>query len=274
MGVLDDMLDDAGAKPASGAGLGEVIGRAVAAGRPALPPRSEEMPDLAPIASLGQAVRAALLRYLGADDLVPLLGRAPVSVAQSLVEVMDAESQAWLAAQSDAFGRVTEAAHAAAARRALGLVERAVTAAARAVQPTPSPASEPPRPVQVGVAFSGGGAIAPVAPAPAPAPVPTPAPPADDLIETLATLVALASGRDAAALRELAAETGHPVLSTGLHSIADGCDGHAVDAAVRAASATWLEQQQRQLDCMRQALLSIRFGDGPDAFRRRATSAV
>ena len=272
MGVLDDMLDDAGAKPVAGAGLGEVIGRAVAAGRPALPPRSAEMPDLAPIASLGPAVRAALLRYLGADDLVPLLARAPVRVAQSLVEVMDAESQAWLAAQSDAFGRVTEAAHAAAARRALGLVERAVTAAARAVQPTPSPASEPPRPVQVGVAFSGGGAIAPVAPAPVP--LTTPAPPADDLIETLATLVALASGRDAAALRELAAETGHPVLSTGLHSIADGCDGHAVDAAVRAASATWLEQQQRQLDCMRQALLAIRFGDGPDAFRRRATSAV
>jgi hypothetical protein len=270
MGVLDDMLDDAGAKPAAGAGLGEVIGRAVAAGRPSLPPRSEEMPDLGRITTLAPAVRAALLRYLGADDLVPLLARAPVAVAQSLVEIMDAESQAWLAAQSDAFGRVTEAAHAAAARRALGLVERAQTAAARAGQPTPSPAAEPPRPVQVGVAFSGGGADAPAVTAP---PVVS-SPPTDDLVETLATLVALASGRDAATLRTLAAETGHPVLSMGLHSIADGSDGHAVDAAVRAASAAWLEQQQRQLDCMRQALLAIRFGDGPDAFRRRAASGV
>ena len=119
MGVLDDILDDAGAKPVAGADLGEVIGRAVAAGRPSLPPRTEDAPDLAPIAALSPTVRAALLRYLGAEDLVPLLARAPVAVAQGLVEAMDAEAQAWLAAQSDAIGRVTEAAHAAAARRAL-----------------------------------------------------------------------------------------------------------------------------------------------------------
>lgn len=271
MGVLDDMLSDAGAQPAPASTFGDVVARAVGgkvAGRETAPP-----PSLDPLLALDDGALRRLLRYLPAEAVVPLLARASVPVATRIVGLLDAESQAWLAAQSDAIEACTPAAHAEAARQALALIPRA-----QAAGPVAAPVPAAPRqPVQVSTAFSGE-RVAPPPPAPvAPAAAPPPAAPsttdADDVVETLAALVALAAGRNPAQLGELAGAVDHPVLAEGLRAAARGADGHAIDERVRIAGARWIEDQTRRVELMRLALLAIRFGDGPDRFRAAAAKA-
>jgi hypothetical protein len=272
MGVLDDMLSDAGAQPAPASTFGDVVARAVGgkgARRDAAPP-----PSLDPLLALDDGALRRLLRYLPSDLVVPLLARASVPVATRLVGLLDAESQAWLAAQSDAIEACTAESHADAARQALALIPRAQAAGPVAA---PAPAA-PRRPVQVSTSFSGDAVTtpppSPVAAAPAPAPAPTPlATESDDVVETLAALVALAAGRNPAQLGELAGAVDHPVLAEGLRAAARGADGHAIDETVRIAGARWIEDQTRRVELMRLALLAIRFGDGPDRFRAAAAKA-
>lgn len=278
--ILGDMLRDhdgpGEAPPARG--FGDVVGRAVSAGRPAAPEQPSAPPDLAPLIALDRATLGRLLRYLPADAIVPLLAHAPVQLAERIVGLMDAESQAWLASQSAEIEAVTPETHAVAARRALGLVDRARSAPPVAGE-APAPA-RPARPVAVGVQFDAApvaapvAVVAPVAPAAAPAPAApaaaASAPAGDGLIDNLATLVALAAGRDAAQLREIAASVDHPVLQAGLEQIALGGDGHAIDEAVRGAGHDWLAAQTRQIELIRLAVLTIRFGDSPQRFREQA----
>lgn len=246
-------------------GFGELVARSVASGR-SVSPQASAPPDLSQLLALDESSLARLLRLLPAEALVPLLARAPVPVAERIVGILDAESQAWLAAQSDAIEACTPEAHAAAARRALALVEKARGGPAQAASAVPPPAPAT-RPVQLGMQFGVEAAAQP----PAAAAVPTPAPAQDDdLIGTLASLVALAAGRDAAQLREIAASVDHPVLAAGLGSVAAGGDAHVVDETVRGAGHDWLAAQSRQVELMRLAVLAIRFGDGPQRFREQA----
>lgn len=267
MGVLDDMLSDAGAQPGPASTFGDVVARAVGSGkgtrREAAPP-----PSLDPLLSLDDGTLRRLIRYLPAEAVVPLLARASVPVATRVVGLLDAESQAWLASQSEAIEACTVEAHAAAARLALSLVAKAQSAGPL---PAPPPSPVPRRPVEVGVAFSGGPATAippaavPTAAVPPPSPIGT-----DEVIETLATLVAAASGRDARQLGQLAEATDHPVLTAGLQRMALGASGHELDEVVRQAGQAWISDQQRRIELMRLALLAIRFGDSPQVFRERA----
>lgn len=262
MGVLDDMLDDAGARPGPAATFGDVVARAVR--RPAAAAAPAEAPSLDPLLALDEGALRRLLRYLPADAMVPLLARASVPVASRIVGLLDAESQAWLAAQSDAIEACTPQAHAAAARQALALIERA-----RSAGPAPAPPPRPAiRPVELGVSFSST-PLVPDSPPPAP---PTPSA-GDDVVEALAALITAAAGRDPARLRELADAADHPVLGDGLRALAAGADAHALDEAVRTAGARWIEEQQRRVELMRLALLAIRFGDGPQGFRAAAAKA-
>lgn len=283
--ILGDLLrahDGPGEAPRAG-GFGDIVGRAVSDGRSAAPVRPATPVDLAPLMALDRAALTRLMRYLPADALVPLLARAPVQLSERIVGLMDAESQSWLAAQSDELEATTPEAHAAAARKALALVERALAGPASAAPPAVLPA-RPARPVQVGVQFDAAPvtaappASAPAAPAvPAPAPVtqpdPTPAPAVqtgDGLVDTLATLISLSAGRNAAQLREIAASVDHPVLVAGLEQIAGGGDAHAINEAVRGAGHDWIIAQNRQVELIRLAVLAIRFGDGPQRFREQA----
>ncbi len=243
-------------------------------------------PDLAPLLGLDDAALGRLLRYMPSDAVVPLLAHAPMPVVQRIVGMLDAESQAWLAAQSDALESCPEETHAAAARKALSLIDRARAnpgTPAAAAPPTAPPAR---RPVEVGMSFNtpAQGAVETAQPAPAPAPVrPTPAPvparaPApvaaqasgDDTLDTLAALVAMAAGRSPAQMLELAEAVDHPVLAAGLRSIAGGGTAHDDDEAVRVAGAAWITEQERRIELMRKAIHAIRFGDDPQRFRAQA----
>lgn len=273
MGVLDDMLSDAGAQPGPASTFGDVVARAVGGGKAARRDVAAP-PSLDPLLTLDDGALRRLIRYLPAEAVVPLLARASVPVATRVVGLLDAESQAWLAAQSNAIEACTVEAHADAARQALALIPRAQAAGPVAAPAPPAPR----RPVQVSTSFSGDAVAAPPAPVPAPlsapasaAPVQTPsATAADDVVETLAALVALAAGRNPAQLNELAEAVDHPVLAEGLRAAARGADGHAIDETVRIAGAHWIEDQTRRVEVMRLALLAIRFGDGPQLFRERA----
>ncbi len=264
MGVLDDMLSDAGASPRPASTFGQVVAQAVAgraAPRPAEPP-----PSLEPLLALDDGTMRRLIRYLPAESMVPLLAHAPVPVAQRIVGLLDAESQAWLAAQSAAIESCTVAAHAEAARQALALIAKARSAGPAAAPVAPAPK----RPVEVSTGFSGG-PTTPAAPAPSPPVVPTtPEGGPDDVVETLAALVALAAGRNPRQLGELAASVDHPVLAEGLRALARGADGHELDETVRIAGISWVEDQTRRVELMRLALLAMCFGDGPERFRAQA----
>lgn len=262
MGVLDDMLSDAGAQPAPASTFGDVVARAV--GSRGAKPAAAEAPALDQLLALDDGTLRRLIRYLPTDAMVPLLARASVPVASRIVGLLDAESQTWLAAQSEAIEACSPEAHAAAARQALALIGKAQAAGPLAA-PAPSRA---PRPVEVGVAFSGQ-AVASPAPAPAPA-APSTVTHGDEVIETLAALIAVAAGRDAQQLRELAEAADHPVLAAGLRRIIAGASGHELDESVRQAGHAWIADQERRVELMRLALLAIRFGDGPERFRERA----
>lgn len=279
--ILGDMLrahDGPGEAPQA-RGFGDVVGRAVSSGRQGGSPPSVPAADPAPLLALDQHALARLLRYLPADAIVPLLGRAPVALAQRIVGLMDAESQAWLASQSEEIEATTPQAHDAALRRALALVDRAKASPAQPAAPPAAPPARPARPVEVGMSFDAGPVAQPVqvaqvgTPPPASqpaAPAPPAAPVADDLVESLASVVALAAGRGPQQLAEIAASVDHPVLTAALREIAGGGDGHAVDEAVRGAGHDWLLAQTRQVELIRLAALAIRFGDGPQRFREQA----
>ncbi len=258
MGVLDDMLDDAGAQAKPAGTFGDVLARAVGGGRSA--PRAETAaPALDPLLTLDDGTLRRLIRYLPAEAMVPLLARASVPVAQRLVGLLDAESQAWLAAQSEAIEGCTAEAHAAAARQALALIPRAQSAG-----PLAAPAAAPaPKHVEVGVTYATAAVAA----------VERTAPPADEVVETLAALIAMAAGRAPAQLIELAESVDHPVLAAGLKAVARGASGHEIDETARIAGTQWIEDQTRRVELMRQALLAIRFGDSPQRFRDAAAKA-
>jgi hypothetical protein len=266
--ILGDLLraHDGPGEVAPGGGFGDLVARAVAGERnPATAVTTA--PDLTPLLALEESALAKLLRYLPADAIVPLLAKAPVPVAERIVGLLDAESQAWLAAQSEAIETCTLAAHAAAAQRALSLIARATGGAQPSVAPQPAPASAA-RPVQVGMQF---GIEAPAAAAPAPVPAPATAAATDaDLVGTLSALITLVAGRDAGQISVIADSVDHPVLAAGLRCIATGGDAHAVDETVRGAGHDWLLAQSRQVELMRLAILSMRFGDGPQRFREQA----
>jgi len=271
VGVLDDMLADAGGQQKAAGSFGDVVARAV--GARSVQRSEAEAPSLDVLLSLDDGILRRLIRLLPAEAMVPLLARASVPVAQRLVGLLDAESQAWLAAQSDAIESCTPQAHAAAAGQALGLIGRAQGAGPIAGPITPPPLR---RPIEVATSFStpmtqAAPAVGPVRPVEPVGAVPTGAAP-DDVTETLAALVALAAGRDARQLAELAEAVDHPVLADGLRAIVAGADGHAVGEIARIAGERWLDDQARRVALMRKALLAIRFGDGPDSFRRSAAT--
>ncbi len=270
MGVLDDMLDDAGGQPRASSTFGDVIARAVGSRSPAM--TESAPPSLDPLLGLDDGTLRRLIRYLPSDAMVPLLARASVPVAQRLVGLLDAESQSWLAAQSEAIESCTAQAHAKAAHQALALITKAQGAGPVAATPAAPPAR---RPVEVTSSFTTP-VVTTASAEPGPESPPAAAtPPAetDDVVETLAALVALATGRNAQQMTQLAEAVDHPVLAEGLRAIAAGADGHNVSETGRIAGQRWLDDQARRVELMRIALLAIRFGDGPDRFRRSAVQA-
>jgi hypothetical protein len=275
--ILGDLLrahDGPGEAPRAN-GLGDVIGRAVGTPRQAAP--AAPAPDLVPLLGLDDAALGRLLRYMPSDAVVPLLAHAPMPVVQRIVGMLDAESQAWLASQSESLESCPDETHAAAARKALSLIDRA--RAAPGTAPAAAPAAPPARrPVEVGMSFSTPSQGAVEAPVPVVATVPAVPKAAqaashatgDDTLDTLAALVAMAAGRDPAQMLELAEAVDHPVLAAGLRSIAGGGTAHDADEAVRCAGAAWIAEQERRIELMRQAIHAIRFGDDPQRFRAQA----
>lgn len=277
--MADDLLGDilrattgeSPAGPAASGRIGDVIARAVA--RPAAGQAQSGPPDLMPLAELSADDAVAFLRYLPEDQVVPLLARAPVAVAARLVGVMDHDARAWLESQNHDIEAVSEADHAAAAAKALQVLARVREGGGRNVRQ-----ASPARPVQVATSFAtgmaGGSPPTPETVSSRPAePVPTsahgPEPPraADPTLEILVELVDAARGRRPGELRQLADGLDHPVLAEGLRQVAAGLDPHALDAAVRAASADHLDAEARRLELFRRAVMAIRFGDRGEVLR-------
>lgn len=282
--LIDDMLSGAGGDDAGQQrrrDLGGLLGKAVSGASG--PASSPTVVDLEPLATLTQTQWKVVLRYLPSDLVVPILGGAPLAVATRLVEAFDAEGQAWIASQGSAIERVEAVGHAKAAAALLALVRRladegrlpAVPAApsASAASPAP-PKAEAVAPNAMGLGLSvavrqadAGASVQPVVPAVRP-PVPA-ASVEDGLIGTIAALVDGARGQDPETLRRLAGTIDHPVIATGLGLLASGCDAHALREALHQVEADYLSEQERHLAVIRAGLLSIRFGDDAEAFRRR-----
>lgn len=217
-----------------------------------------------------------VLRYLPAELLVPLLGGASLAVADRLVRALDAEAQAWLVHQSAAIERVTAGEHAAAAQRMKAILDRLVgqgrivlsaSAAAPAASAPAATRTAVDTTVQVGFA------AAPVAvqavPPTAPAAEAQSARRLDTLIDGLAALVRAAQEKPAAELVALAAELDHPALVQGLRLVAAGTDAHELVEALRRQEERLIAEQHATCAAIREALLTIRFGEGPAAFRAR-----
>jgi hypothetical protein len=266
VGVLDDMLDDTGGAGRSAGGFADLIGKAVSQ------PTSrsaEPTADLGQLTALDDGTLARLLRYLPSEAIVPLLAHAPTALAARVVGMLDAESQAWLAAQSDAIEAVDPTQHAAAVRQALALLPRARAAGPLAAA---TPPAAPRAPVQVGVAFSSGAVASAVSP---PGPVAeTGDTTSDELVETLAKLITVAAVGGPQRLADLAHAAEHPVLALGLRRLAAGAEAHALDEELRLAIHDALAMEQRRCELMRQAVLAMRFGEGADSFRAKASACL
>lgn len=270
--ILGDMLartSGEGSRQPAG-GIGDVLGRAVSGGR--TPPTEAKRPDGARLAGLGVDSWRAVLRYLGADSVPPLLAALPVSAAERLVMAHDAEGQAWIASQTSVIEGATAAQQAAAVAKAEAVVTRLLEEdrlSAPAAPPAPTVPADRVAPVAGGLGFE---AMVPRDATPKPAPKPAPqatASTGDTLLATLSQLVDGARGCAPADLRALASQLDHPVLAKGLSLIADGADPHTLAEQIQHLAADWLTEQERQLAAMQQALLAIRFGDDAAGFRAR-----
>jgi FliG C-terminal domain len=94
--------------------------------------------------------------------------------------------------------------------------------------------------------------------------------PGDPTIALVAEVVKVAKGKSPADLAALAGHLDQPLLVEGLRLVAQGINPNDLATALHAAQAELLAEYSRQLDVMREGVLTIRFGEGVDEFRRRA----
>lgn len=92
----------------------------------------------------------------------------------------------------------------------------------------------------------------------------------DPTIALVSEVVKVARGKSPAELAALAGHLGQPLLVEGLRLVAQGIDANQLATALHAAQAELLAEYSRQLDVMREGVMTIRFGEGVDEFRRRA----
>jgi len=94
--------------------------------------------------------------------------------------------------------------------------------------------------------------------------------PGDPTIALVSEVVKVAKGKSPADLAALAGHLDQPLLVEGLRLVAQGINPNDLATALHAAQAELLAEYSRQLDVMREGVLTIRFGEGVDEFRRRA----
>ena len=94
--------------------------------------------------------------------------------------------------------------------------------------------------------------------------------PGDPTIALVSEVVKVAKGKSPADLAVLASHLDQPLLVEGLRLVAQGIDANQLATALYAAQADLMAEYSRQLDVMREGVMTIRFGEGVDEFRRRA----
>lgn len=94
--------------------------------------------------------------------------------------------------------------------------------------------------------------------------------PGDPTIALVSEVVKVAKGKNPADLAALAGHLDQPLLVEGLRLVAQGIDANQLATALYAAQAELMAEYSRQLDVMREGVMTIRFGEGVDEFRRRA----
>ena len=94
--------------------------------------------------------------------------------------------------------------------------------------------------------------------------------PGDPTIALVSEVVKVAKGKSPADLAALAGHLGQPLLVEGLRLVAQGINPNDLATALHAAQAELMAEYSRQLDVMREGVLTIRFGEGVEEFRRRA----
>ncbi len=94
--------------------------------------------------------------------------------------------------------------------------------------------------------------------------------PGDPTIALVSEVVKVAKGKSPADLAVLASHLDQPLLVEGLRLVAQGIDANQLATALYAAQADLMAEYSRQLDVMREGVMTIRFGEGVEEFRRRA----
>ena len=94
--------------------------------------------------------------------------------------------------------------------------------------------------------------------------------PGDPTLALVSEVVKVAKGKSPADLAVLASHLDQPLLVEGLRLVAQGIDANQLATALYAAQADLMAEYSRQLDVMREGVMTIRFGEGVDEFRRRA----
>lgn len=94
--------------------------------------------------------------------------------------------------------------------------------------------------------------------------------PGDPTIALVSEVVKIAKGKGPAELTALAGHLDQPLLVEGLRLVAQGIDANQLATALYAAQAELMADYSRQLDIIREGVMTIRFGEGVEDFRRRA----
>lgn len=266
--------------------IGRVAGENVRHAAPQRP--SGALSDCEQLLGLDQPGWNRVLAQAPNDALVAVLAGASEAFRRRVVGSLDDGSRAWLSENLKLIGQVTPTLLERARNAVIDSANRLIAAgtiaapgaapvakAAPAAPPAPAvaPAKPAPRPPAFDIGFGSAtdpaGSAATVASSAKRPAADTPASEPGDTRELVAGLVAVAHGRDAAGLAQLANAVEHPFLAAGLQLAAAGVDGTQLTDALVALQADLMEAYARDLELMRAGILAIRFGEDAAEFRRR-----
>lgn len=298
------------ATPAAGraANLIGQVSKQVAKEAAAARPPSEAVTNIEALLGLDENAWRTFLDKAPTDALVACLVDASQAFRSRVVNALDDESRIWIKQNLKLLTDITPALRDHAREQVLsaanhmiakGVIPQPGSRKPRTSdeEPAPAPATPPPQMPRVDVGF-GGFSPTPAKGSPIIADQPEPASakrsdddvgplsssqgvglgaemtfsrqPGDPTIALVSEVVKLAKGKSPAEIAAIAGHLDQPLLVEGLRLVAEGIDPNQLATALHAAQAELLAEYSRQLDVMREGVMTIRFGEGVDEFRRRA----
>jgi hypothetical protein len=244
MGMLDSMLEDSEMRQEAAAEEDrqreEAARKAAAAPKKDVPKERPAMTDVGQIAGLADGDVRKILAKAAPDDLLVLLAGGADPLQRRILGNLSTDSVKWMRENLAHMDEMTNAERESAEKKVLKVANK-LLAEGEIGLPEAESAAAPDGPVQE----------------------------EKDLRELLTDIVTIAAQAGPAALSEVLAASGEPLLAEGLELVLSGQGGKELRSELSKRRAALEKSYGQKLLAMEEAIVAIADGESPEAFRKR-----